>query len=147
MADVLSQALQQFHQLRSQLSGSVNLSQMHAIADIQQQLAWLVYPGFVRQVDFQHLLHYPRYLKAIQIRLQRLQHHAERDRPLQQQVQPYWSAWLRYAGDSPDNVPSDQGWWQFRWQIEEFRVSLFAQELKTPAPVSAKRLDGLLTQL
>jgi len=147
MAASLAQTLQQFHQLRSQLGGSVDLNQMQAVADIQQQLAWLVYPGFIRQVAYHHLQHYPRYLKAIQMRLQRLQHNVERDRPLQLQLQPYWSAWLRHAGDSPDSAPADEGWWSFRWQIEEFRVSLFAQELKTSGSVSAKRLDGLLRQL
>ena len=147
MAELLAQTLQQYHQLRSQLGGSVALNQMQAIADIQQQLAWLVYPGFIRQVAYPHLQHYPRYLKAVQMRLQRMQHNVERDRPLQLQLQPYWSAWLRHAGDSPGGVPLDDGWWAFRWQIEEFRVSLFAQELKTSGPVSAKRLDGMLRQL
>jgi len=147
IADSLAQTLQLFHQLRSQLSGSIALNQMQAIADIQQQLAWLIYPGFIRQVDYRHLQHYPRYLKAIQMRLQRLQHNVERDRPLQLQLQPYWSAWLQHAGDRPDSVPPNEGWWAFRWQIEEFRVSLFAQALKTSGPVSAKRLDGLLAQL
>ncbi len=147
LADILSEVLKQFHQLRSQLGGSIALNQMQAVADIQQQLHWLLYPGFVSQVGYSYVKHYSRYLKAIQIRLQRLQNNFERDRPLQLQVQPYWSAWLRYAGDDPAEVVADDGWWAFRWQIEEFRVSLFAQELKTDGPVSAKRLDKLLKEL
>jgi len=147
IAECLAQTLQQFHQLKSKLGGSIALNQMQALADIKQQLDWLIYPGFIRQVAYRHLQHYPRYLKAIQMRLERLQHNVERDRPLLLQLQPYWSAWLRHAGDRPDSAPINDGWWDLRWQIEEFRVSLFAQELKTSGPVSAKRLDAALRQL
>lgn len=85
-----------------------------------------------------NLRHYPRYLKAVQRRLEKLKADPNKDLALRQQVNPYWQ---KYVGYLKANRVVSAEVIEFRWMLEEFRVSLFAQELGTAKPVSAKRLD------
>lgn len=108
--------------------------------DLREQLAALVYPGFVRELTYARLAHYPRYLKAMRLRAERLRQDAARDQAKMFTVQNYWHEYLklRARGESEAVLT------ELRWLIEELRVSLFAQELKTPEPVSPKRLQKVL---
>jgi ATP-dependent helicase HrpA len=99
--------------------------------------------GFLDQVESEHLRHYPRYLKAIQRRLEKLKLEPHKDLALRQQITVYWQKYLTYV--KANRVLSKEVI-EFRWMLEEFRVSLFAQELGTAKPVSAKRLDKLLEE-
>jgi ATP-dependent RNA helicase HrpA len=108
-----------------------------AAADIEQQLARLLAPGWPASTPWQRLQHYPRYLKAIELRLAKLRADPARDARLMADLQPLLAAWLR----APRPLDAEQA--QFGWLLEELRVSLFAQQLKTPVPVSAKRLVKL----
>ncbi len=113
-----------------------------AISDMKEQISHLIYPGFLAQTPMTWLRHYPRYLKAMALRLDKLPHAVNRDNQLQAELTPFWRRYLdamlqlgkRGAEPSPELL-------DYRWMIEELRVSLFAQELKTIQPISTKRLE------
>jgi ATP-dependent helicase HrpA len=113
--------------------------------DLHEQVDSLVHPGFVREVEKSRMQQFPRYLKAMRLRAERLRRDATRDQARMLTVRGYWRDYLklRAARDS-DGHP---GLEELRWLIEELRVSLFAQELKTAEPVSPKRLAALVTRL
>lgn len=108
--------------------------------DLREQLAALLQPGFLRELPRDRLAHYPRYLRAMRLRAERLRQDPARDQSRMLQVLPYWRALLNANGTALDNTV----WQELRWLLEEWRVSLFAQELKTAEPVSAKRLARAL---
>jgi len=108
--------------------------------DLREQLAGLLQPGFLRELPTARLTHLPRYLKAMRLRGERLRQDPARDQSRMLQVLPYWRALLNAGGTALDAVV----WSELRWLLEEWRVSLFAQELKTAEPVSAKRLARAL---
>ncbi len=88
--------------------------------------------------------HLPRYLKAMRLRAERLRHDATRDQARMLTVRGYWREYLKLkASGNADPAALDE----LRWLIEELRVSLFAQELKTAEPVSPKRLNRLIESL
>ena len=112
--------------------------------DLREQLAELVYPGFVQKVEKSHLQHFPRYLKAMRLRAERLRQDATRDQARMLTVRGYWREYLqRKASGDADPARLDE----LRWLIEELRVSLFAQELRTAETVSPKRLNKLVEDL
>ncbi|SEO66076.1 ATP-dependent helicase HrpA [Luteibacter sp. UNC138MFCol5.1] len=108
--------------------------------DLREQLAALLQPGFLRELSPARLAHIPRYLKAMRLRAERLRQDPARDQSRMLQVLPYWRALLNAGGTGL----GDTTWGELRWLLEEWRVSLFAQELKTAEPVSAKRLARAL---
>jgi ATP-dependent helicase HrpA len=116
-----------------------------AAADVRQQLSHLLAPGFFRATPWRWLQHVPRYLSAAAWRLEKLPAAPPRqDGDRQRQVAVWWQQLEKLGGEH-----SLQGWLdpaleQFRWMIEEFRVSLFAQPLGTSLPVSDKRLEKQL---
>src|SRR5882672_6540000 len=85
------------------------------------------------------LAHYPRYLKAIAARLDKLKADPARDAARTSEIAPLQTALLREVAARKGVV--DPRLEEFRWLLEELRVSLYAQELRTPVPVSAKRLS------
>ncbi len=123
------------------LPKKLNASRAYAasIADIEQQLVRLFPRGFVVDVAPAQLAHYPRYLKAIGLRLEKLRSDPPRDAQRLQEVAALQAPWLREVAARKGIV--DPRLEEFRWLLEELRVSLFAQELRTPMPVSAKRLQ------
>ncbi|MBM7126632.1 ATP-dependent RNA helicase HrpA [Dyella flava] len=106
--------------------------------DLGEQLEALLAPGFLRELPTARLTHFPRYLKAMRLRAERLRQDPTKDQQRMLQVLPYWREYLNHR------AAGDAGLDELRWLIEEWRVSLFAQELKTPDPVSAKRLAKAL---
>jgi ATP-dependent helicase HrpA len=112
--------------------------------DLREQLAALVYPGFVQKVQKSHLRHFSRYLKAMRLRAERLRQDATRDQARMLTVRGYWRDYLKFSasGESDPDLLEE-----LRWLIEELRVSLFAQELKTAETVSPKRLNKLVEAL
>jgi ATP-dependent helicase HrpA len=109
--------------------------------DLREQLQALLAAGFARELPTARLAHYPRYLKAMRLRAERLRQDPARDQQRMLQVLPYWREYLRQRAAGRDDLD------ELRWLIEEWRVSLFAQELKTAEPVSAKRLARALEAL
>lgn len=113
-----------------------------AISDMQAQLDQLIYPGFLAQTPFNWLHHYPRYLKAISFRLSKLASASERDKLNREQLAPLWRRYLEKTAQNKKMGEANSLLLQdFRWMLEELRVSLYAQELKTILPVSVKRLE------
>ncbi|MEW5833560.1 MAG: ATP-dependent RNA helicase HrpA [Pseudomonadota bacterium] len=109
--------------------------------DLHEQLDALLAPGFARTFTVERLGHLPRYLKAMRLRAERLRQDPAKDQQRMLQVLPYWRAYLNHRAEGRDGLE------ELRWLIEEWRVSLFAQELKTAEPVSAKRLARALEVL
>ena len=111
-----------------------------AAEDVREQTQRLCYLGCLHTIPWSALQHVPRYLAAAQARLEKLPN--AKDSAHQAVVQNYWRQWQHWQQriQHSGNIMSPAGW-DFRWQIEELRVSLFAQQLKTPQPISAKRLD------
>ncbi len=107
--------------------------------DIRQQLDALVGPWFVRDTPAEQLKHLPRYLKAAQMRIDKLREDPARDARLMAEIGALSAPWQR-ARTALKGAPDAQ-LDAFRWQLEELRVALFAQTLRTPFPVSVKRLQ------
>ncbi len=116
-----------------------------AAADITQQLQRLVPKDFLVATPWGQLQHLPRYLKAIVVRLDKLRADPARDVARLKELQPVEQRWWRLLAERRGQ--QDARMCEYRWMLEELRVSFFAQELRTPYPVSAKRLDKLWGQL
>jgi ATP-dependent helicase HrpA len=127
-------------EVRGRLSGTVSLPLLPSLTDLQNQLDGLVHTGFVREAGAARLPDLQRYLQAMLVRLDKLPDDVGHDRGLQAQVamaQDEYDAAL--AAVRPGRRPSPD-LLDVRWMIEELRVSLFAQTLRTAYPVSLKRI-------
>jgi ATP-dependent helicase HrpA len=113
--------------------------------DVQAQLARLVPKRFVTATPWDHLAHLPRYLKAITLRLDKWRSDPARDAVRLAELRPIEQRFLRALAERKGVVDARLD--EFRWLLEELRVSLFAQELRTPQPVSVKRLEKAWAQL
>jgi ATP-dependent helicase HrpA len=117
------------------------------VDDVSAQRDRLVAPGFFVTTPWHHLVHFPRYLKALDRRIAKYGENPARDAKHAQTLGAFWERYfereqaLRRAGRS------DPGLEAFRWLLEEMQVSLFAQELRTPVPVSLKRLERAWKEL
>ena len=111
------------------------------------ELHGLIPPRFLEQISFDRLKELPRYLKALLTRLERAALNPQKDAERAAQLAPYAQIVAGFAA-KPSSVPEVRAMQEeFRWLVEEFKVSLFAQELGTAVPISAKRLDQKLEQL
>jgi ATP-dependent helicase HrpA len=116
-------------------------AQAAVVADIEAQLKRLMGKNFVVATPFERLQHYPRYLKAIGVRLDKLKANPARDAQAMADYAKLWTNYERRALQLAKMGAVDPQIEQFRWLLEELRVGLFAQELRTPVPVSVKRLE------
>jgi ATP-dependent helicase HrpA len=105
--------------------------------DINEQLDKMVYAGFVRNTPYQQLKAIPRYLKAIQYRLDKFDNNLQKIQEASRYATRYWNE-VEKKSKKEKVIPEQD---PFRWMLEEFRVSLFAQQLKTAYPISVKRMD------
>jgi ATP-dependent helicase HrpA len=112
--------------------------------DVQAQLARLVPKRFLFATPWTQLAHLPRYLKAVTARLDKWRTDPARDAARLAELRPLEQRYLRTLADRKGVV--DARLEEFRWLLEELRVSLFAQELRTPQPVSVKRLEKAWSQ-
>jgi ATP-dependent helicase HrpA len=117
------------------------------VADIRAQLGLLVFKGFLAATPWERLHDLPRYLKAMQRRLDKYPQDPERDAKHAASIAGLWKRYQERAVKLRREGESDPRLEDFRWRLEELRVSLFAQELKTPYPVSHKRLEKLWSQI
>ena len=116
-----------------------------AMRDETRHLAALVPADFITATSWTHLRDLPRYLRGILKRLEKLPASEQRDSRGMASVLTLQNKYLARRGQVKGELPAALD--DFRWQLEELRISLFAQELKTPYPVSAKRLDKLWDEL
>ena len=111
--------------------------------DVRQDLARLLSKGFIARTPYERLQHFPRYLKAGGLRVDKLRADPQRDARLGAEMAPLLAQWQREQAKQAKSGEPDSRLEQFGWLLEELRVQLFAQELKTPVPVSVKRLTKM----
>jgi len=116
-----------------------------SVADAAQQLQRLVGKRFITDTPFGQLQHFARYLKAVVLRLDKLRADPARDAAKLAELKPLEQKYWRLVAERKG--VTDARMQEFRWLLEELRVSFFAQELRTPQPVSVKRLDKAWQQL
>ncbi len=116
-----------------------------ATADVAQQLQRLMPKQFIAQAPWAQLAHFPRYLKAVTLRLDKYRADPARDAAKLAELRPQEQRYWRLVAERKGAV--DARMQELRWLLEELRVSFFAQELRTPQPVSVKRLDKLWAQV
>lgn len=140
IARVVGAVLTEYAGLTRKLQQAKPFATAHA--DLEAQLRQLVGKRFVADTPYAQLVHVPRYLKGMAMRIDKLKTDAARDAQRYQEFLPLLQQWQRAdrqqrAGGGGTDPRLDE----FRWLLEELRIALFAQELRTPAPVSVKRLQ------
>ena len=120
-----------------------NVSNAHgqAMQDIRSQCEWMLGKEWIARTSYERLQHVPRYLKAINVRMEKLRVNPARDALQLAQMQSLQQAWQRKLATQQGDVDARVA--DFGWLLQELRVSLFAQELKTPVIVSMKRLQKM----
>ena len=115
-----------------------------AASPLAVELTNLIPPRFLERISYERLLHLPRYLKALLLRAERASLNPQKDQERLRQLTPYLEA-LRQLDTQPSRTAEARREREaYRWMVEEYRVSLFAQELGTAVPVSPQRLDRQL---
>jgi len=122
---------------------SLEKAHPQTVQDVRQQLSRLLAPGWLARTPWERLQHLPRYLKAVSMRLDKLRADPARDARLAAELAAIEQPYRREAAARARHGAPGAEFEQFGWLLEELRVSLFAQELKTPVPVSVKRLAKL----
>ncbi len=126
------------------ISGRADLMTLPALTDMRAQVERLMAAGFVGDAGVTRLRDYPRYLAAVTHRRERLDGQVVRDRQLMDQVSGLQEAWLHAVAAVPDGQPLPQHLRDARWLLEEYRVSLFAQQLGTREKVSDQRIRKVM---
>jgi ATP-dependent helicase HrpA len=137
----VAEILNQYQQVRKRLSETSQINWLTTIQDMQQQLDRLIYQGFLQQTPVDKLPELPRYLQALQLRLDKLAHAAGRDQQRMREMAEAYGKWQEWDRRCRENDRIDERIEEMRWQFEELRVSLFAQELGTAYPISLKRIE------
>ncbi|MBO4970019.1 MAG: ATP-dependent RNA helicase HrpA, partial [Pseudomonas sp.] len=141
LARLTLEILKLWHGLQKRFKGKIDLAQAVALNDIKQQLSHLVYPGFVRETPALWLKELPRYLKAIEMRLEKLPGQVQKDRVWSGELSGLWAQYQARATKHAQEGKRDPQLELYRWWLEEYRVSLFGQQLGTKVPISDKRLS------
>lgn len=128
------------------LSGRADLATLPALTDMRAQVARLMGVGFVAEAGPARLRDLSRYLAAVTLRRERLDQQVARDRQLMDQVSGLQEAWLHAVAALPDGQPAPQHLRDARWLLEEYRVSLFAQQLGTATKVSDQRIRKVMAR-
>ena len=143
IARLVATILQEYATAARKLKDTKNAPE--ATADVATQLARLMPKRFIAVTPFTQLHHFTRYLKAITARLDKYRADPTRDATKLAELRPSEQNYWRLVAERKGAV--DDRMMEFRWLLEELRVSFFAQELRTPQPVSVKRLDKLWAQI
>lgn len=128
------------------ISAASSIHLMAALGDVRAQLAGLVPNGFVSATGLERLRHLPRYLEAITLRVRKLVDNPGRDRQAANQLEPAVAAFEAAGGRIPIDPEADPTLVRVRWMLEELRVGLFAQELRTAETVSPQRIAKALAE-
>jgi len=146
-ADELTRLLEQIYELVFSLNRTINATQKsefsHAIKDIREQLAVLIFADFVEATPWHWLKQYPRFLKALEQRLQKLPAQIEKDKEVTADIAVLHKTYLQKIHSNKNTELLHE----FPWLLQELRVSLFAQTLKTTVPVSIQRLQKKLASI
>jgi len=140
IAKVINESLILSQELTVQLSRTKNSS---SVQGVKNQLEKLIYPGFLSQTTSGQLKHLPRYIKALIGRLKKSIENPKKDEENSQKMNHWWQK-FQSIEEAKSKFPEMD---YLRWMIEEYHVSLFAQELKTQYPISEKRLQKQLDKV
>lgn len=142
LSTLLVDIFYEYHQIRKRITGQLPLNWIEAAEDVFDQLDWLIYTGFLSDTPSPYLAYYPRYLKAISYRLDKLDQAPDKDRLRRAEIQPLWEQFKTLWNDLTD--PQTE---LARWMIEELRVSQFAQPLGTKIKTSPQKTNQALEKL
>jgi ATP-dependent helicase HrpA len=141
VCELASRILEARHALAVALDKGAAPQWFDAVEDVRRHIGQLVAPGFFTATAYEWLCHFPRYLAAAERRLDKLARGGHvRDADLVDELRPMWTARVERAEEHRARGIVDPALEHYRWMLEELRVSMFAQELKTSIPVSAQRL-------
>lgn len=147
IAKQVEQILTMVFNINKRLKGRLDMSLALGFSDIKAQLAGLIFRGFVTHNGWGRLADTLRYLQAIERRLEKLSVDPHRDRAQMLRVEQVQQAWQQWLNKLPPKRQQDEEVKAVRWMLEELRVSLFAQQLGTPYPISEKRILQTMEQL
>jgi ATP-dependent helicase HrpA len=141
---IAGEILSEYQPLQSQLSNSFAPMLHPSIRDMKEQLGHLVFKGFIVRIPWTSLQHLPRYLQGIAVRLKKLTNAGlSKDEQGLAVVTPLWKQYLSRLEKHRKDGVRDPELMVYRWMIEELRISIFAQELKTAVPISAQRVEKM----
>jgi len=131
------------YQIVRQSLTNTNYLDPEAVSDIEQQLAHLVFSGFLTSTPQSWLPHVPRFLSGITIRLSKAMQMPNTEKTRARKLRPY----VKYLDELCHSTTNSIRYLEYRWMLEELRVSVFAQELGTSRPVSATRLKNIISKV
>jgi ATP-dependent helicase HrpA len=138
VTELLEPVVARGREVQKQLLGKPQAALSAAQADAGSQWSVLFAPEFFAETSWTGLQHYPRYLEALSIRWNKLLAGGlAKDRDLMVRITPFWNRYCEIVRKRPEVTAAFE---PVRWLLEEYRVSLFAQQLRTPVPVSEKRI-------
>ncbi|WP_281177683.1 ATP-dependent RNA helicase HrpA [Endozoicomonas arenosclerae] len=143
MDSLLFDIFQKAHNVSKQLKGKISFDRAFSLSDIKQHLVQLIYPGFLCDAGIEWLRHYPRFLEGIEVRQEKLPAQVNKDRAWSEELGNLYKAWEKRKAIHEKHKIVDENLMLYRWMLEEYRVSLFAQKLGTRFPASEKRLRKL----
>jgi len=144
VSQLITEVFNCYKGIKRRLNQSIPMAWMESITDIRSQLDHLIYVEFITQTSPQWLPRLPVYLQAIESRLIKLEQSPQKDLERQKQVSAHWQQYLTLRDVDNKQVRNTAAFAHYRWMIEELRVSLFSQGLKTAIPVSNERLQKQL---
>ncbi len=147
VSSLTGQILTRYQTIRGRLANTTQTNWMVSVTDMRGHLDALVFRGFLQQIPYRHLEDYPRYLKALDVRAERLLHAAGKDRQRMQEMASIQQKWRERSTAAHEAGRHDARLEEIRWMLEELRVSLFAQQLGTAYPVSVKRIEARWREL
>ena len=140
-SQLLLQIMERHHQVMKGLKGKIPLNVAQSMADLKFQMNQLIYPGFMAATPPEWLKHFPRYMDAALIRLDKMPREAGRERAFLAEFQPFWERYVERREALAVQGIEDEALITYRWMLEEYRVSYFAQQLGTAVTVSPQRLE------
>ncbi|HET8849938.1 MAG TPA: ATP-dependent RNA helicase HrpA [Marinobacter sp.] len=137
----LHQAMTGYQSIAKRLKGKINLALANSMSDLKFQMQHLVYPGFLSDTPRHWLARFPVYFEGANIRLEKMAREMGREREFLYTIDGLWSRYAAKREQQKRQGVRDPELEVYRWMLEEYRVSFFAQQLGTAMTVSMKRLD------
>ncbi len=141
MAVQLFEVLSSYQKVAKRMKGNIPLPWTRIYGDIQIQLKSLIYPGFISETPLFWLEQFPRYFKGIETRLERFQNHLSKENAGVIELETLWERYNKQKTAHSAKNLYDPELMKYRWMLEEYRISLFAQLVGTLEPISDKRLS------
>jgi len=147
LCETLGRVFEQHRQVAKRLEKSMSLSWIEPAGDIKDQIAALIYPGFVSDTGLARLRRLPVYFQAMDKRLDSIDQAPDKDRRRRAELLPVWESFKSLPRDKDNDPDYRMARIAARWAFEELRVSLFAQDLGTQEKVSVSRLENRVHDL